>query len=323
MRLKKSNYNGDVKKLVETAEGIPTEVRLTGFPEKFLHALITVSDRIDHLDYSRYGWLRERDISVLNTMSIPLGGDNYVPSSGWNDHSTNGKIIPLRIENHQWTVLEIILLVLIAVIASFVSYIYYLHIKLKQEYKELMIEKLKLMKSKGSAVASGGRKLVGRMWNGAKITGGKYNRLSVDDVESGSGVEMSTSTSPNNKKRGKRMNAGMTSEMNIDDGAHHSSHSNVLANSIQSLSNIVNQITNPQAYDSKNKHRNDSKYKYELVRNPVADANPRANPQVVCATDGMEDDFEGELHSSSDEGTGSDEETVWNPVNGLKPLGRK
>jgi hypothetical protein len=35
--------------------------------------LIITSKKIDHLDYSRYGYLVETDVEVLNAMALPLG----------------------------------------------------------------------------------------------------------------------------------------------------------------------------------------------------------------------------------------------------------
>ena len=134
----------------------------------------------------------------------------------------------------------------------------------------------------------------------------------------------------------------MTTGLEMENSNNSNISQNMVSSSIQSLSNIVNQVTNPlpQSYDQKNKHRNyDAKYRYELVADANSNSNSKNSPntgitgsktqKVVCATDGMDGEFDEDIDSNSnnEEDTGSeedeDEDMVWNPVNGLKPLGKK
>lgn len=59
--------------LTEAAEEIPETVWSESFPSDLIAALVSVSERIDKLDHSRYGWMLPMDVEVLNTAALPIG----------------------------------------------------------------------------------------------------------------------------------------------------------------------------------------------------------------------------------------------------------
>lgn len=62
-----------IEELTDAAEEIPEVVWEESFPTDLLRTLNEYSKRYDKLDHSRYGWLVEADIEVLNAAALPIG----------------------------------------------------------------------------------------------------------------------------------------------------------------------------------------------------------------------------------------------------------
>mmetsp|Transcript_10692 Transcript_10692/g.10338 ORF Transcript_10692/g.10338 Transcript_10692/m.10338 type:complete len:234 (+) Transcript_10692:350-1051(+) len=72
LRLKAKDFH-TVQALHAAAQAIPYAVWEPEFKTDLVNNLIITSKKIDHLDYSRYGYLVETDVEVLNAMALPLG----------------------------------------------------------------------------------------------------------------------------------------------------------------------------------------------------------------------------------------------------------
>ena len=72
LRLKAKNYP-NAKTLVAAAQNIPVVVWKESFKAKLINILEEESKKIDHLDYSRYGYLKPFDVEILNAVALPLG----------------------------------------------------------------------------------------------------------------------------------------------------------------------------------------------------------------------------------------------------------
>ena len=238
IRLKAAYYDNDVGKLSKICEGIPTAVWLPDFSQKFLNTLNKVSKRMDKLDYDRFGWLKSNDIEVINSMSVPLGGEveaSAVPESinieaakAANTYSTREKVLAL----------------LLFLCVSLMSCFCYVHTKLRKEHDELYMEKMSYRSHyelNGFGGAGGNtRKLIGKMWMGVK---------NAIQTTSNNGIDPEIETIVRGKDR-----------------SNSNKSSSVISNSIQSLSSIIAGATNSRHNDPVNSHRNyNSKYKYERV----------------------------------------------------------
>ncbi len=72
IRLKAKDYK-DKTALVAAAEAIPRKVWLGSFGDDFVKAIEAESQATEHIDYSRYGYLKGTDVEVLNAAALPVG----------------------------------------------------------------------------------------------------------------------------------------------------------------------------------------------------------------------------------------------------------
>ena len=282
IRLKASYYDNNVAKLAKVCEGIPTAVWLPDFSQKFLNTLNKVSKRVDKLDYDRYGWLKSNDIEIINSMSVPLGGEveaSAVPESINIETAKANGVLSTR---------EKVMALLLCLCAAILSCFGYVHTKLRKEHEELYMEKMSYRSNYELSGFGGGggntRKLIGKMWQGVKNAIHTTSNSGVDpDIESivrGKGKDRS----------GSDRSGG------------------VIGNSIQSLSSIITGATNPRHVDPAHPHRNyNAKYKYERVdRDDAAGVQMTQSmggrgPELVVAGEDSEESEESSTTEEEDE----------------------
>lgn len=131
LRLKSKEY-GSPEELTKAAQNIPSTVLKPEFPRILLETLNQVSSKVDDVDYSRFGWMIDRNIEILNSISLPYGAVRdpvEIP---------NESIIDKTIENN------FDLFLLGCAIGSFLMFVCVLccHFKLRKEYADLAKEKI-------------------------------------------------------------------------------------------------------------------------------------------------------------------------------------
>lgn len=94
LRLKSKNYKS-IEAFTNFAEGIPDYAVTVQFAKDLIKQLSIVSNKMDGLDHSRYGWMTTADIEVSNVLVLPKAtardpfdtihsnNDNSDSSSGW------------------------------------------------------------------------------------------------------------------------------------------------------------------------------------------------------------------------------------------------
>lgn len=101
IRLKAKDYP-DLLSLNQAAQKIPMKIWMENFPDSLIFALESASLKLDSIDFSRYGWLQPSDISVLNSVALPIGtghdsglptGDHFIPISNDKGNESDSKLI--------------------------------------------------------------------------------------------------------------------------------------------------------------------------------------------------------------------------------------
>ncbi len=135
LRIEAKDYDFDLEALSNTAEAIPARVLSPYFSTDLIRALNEVSERIDGIDYSRYGWMTPVDITILNSMALPFG-DVRDP-------------VEIPIDNTEYVVTHIVqnslnyFLLGIALASLLTMFcVFYLYIRLKQEHAALEKDKV-------------------------------------------------------------------------------------------------------------------------------------------------------------------------------------
>lgn len=72
IRMKAKAYK-DKTALVAAAEAIPRKVWLGSFGDDLIEAIEAESQATEHIDFSRYGYLKGSDVEVLNAAALPVG----------------------------------------------------------------------------------------------------------------------------------------------------------------------------------------------------------------------------------------------------------
>ena len=262
LRLKSSFYKNDIAKLTKAAEGIPTSAWLPDFSQKFLKVLNDVSRTTDKLDYNRFGWLKNDDITIINSMSIPLGGDKDASFASL--PPLNGYTLKPK---GTYSFLEKLLMVLVIVCGTILSLLLYFHFRLRKQHDDLYMEKM-AYKATFERVGFGGgggntRKLIGKMWTGVKNA---IKKTSPGERDTGDIEEEEEGTSFVNRPR--RDVQG------------------TVANSLQSMSSILTSATNPRHNDTHNSHRNyNSNYRYNVVNKDEQDGIELSNAGDISTPD--------------------------------------
>ena len=137
IRLKGSDFI-DVTSITKAAQNIPAAVWRQDFKKKLIADLVLVSSngptRVDH---SRYGWMTESDIEILNAMALPFGDVRdpiEIPNEGGPVEIVVSKVIADKAD----------LLLLGSAIASFLMLLLVLccHIKLRSDFAALSKDKI-------------------------------------------------------------------------------------------------------------------------------------------------------------------------------------
>lgn len=137
IRLKASDFP-DVTSITKAAQNIPAAVWRQDFKKKLIADLVLVSSngptRVDH---SRYGWMSESDIEILNAMALPYGDVRdpiEIPNEGGPVEIVVSKVIADKMD----------LLLLGSAIASFLMLFLLLccHIKLRSDFAALSKDKI-------------------------------------------------------------------------------------------------------------------------------------------------------------------------------------
>jgi len=131
LRLKSKEYT-NIEELTRAAQNIPSMVLKPDFSNVLLETLNKVSTKIDDVDYSRFGWMIDRNIEILNAISLPYG-DVRDPVE-----IPNESYIDKTIENN------FDLFLVGCAIGSFIMFLCVLccHFKLRREYADLAKEKI-------------------------------------------------------------------------------------------------------------------------------------------------------------------------------------
>lgn len=285
IRMRSSSFGGDIKKMVKTAEGIPAAVFLDDFNARFLQALVETSKRIDGIDFDRYGWLRTTDITIINSMAIPLGGVG--PKMIYGSEGTIAGTNIVRADDKGYSRFEIVLILLIVCVGVGLLCMLYFHMRLREEHKQLSMQNMAYLqeyesKLFGDSGSSGGKagKMIGKVWNGVKD--GVKNAL------------------------GGRSKGRASRDKSIG------STSNSIAHSMQSISSVISAATggNTRTRDTVNPLRNSYKYDHvPLGVDAVGDVQlssmergARGGPELVVAG---EDDSDQQSQSAEGSGSGS------------------
>jgi hypothetical protein len=161
-----------VMDLHDAAQSIPESVWSPDFKGDLVDALEEASQRNDHIDYSRFGWLKAIDIEVLNAMALPLGEVRdpvEIPDAGEGDN-----VIYKHITKWGISQLDLFLLGVALAAVLVLCCVLCMYYKLKSEHEALEKEK------------TGGGSLH-KMWS--KISGqgknsrGKYMAVQMTDLE--------------------------------------------------------------------------------------------------------------------------------------------
>jgi len=235
IRLRASSFDNDVAKMVKVAEGIPAAVFLDDFSVRFLQGLSQTSNRVDGIDFDRYGWLKATDVDIINSMAIPLGGISLKAIEGSGGTIAGTNIVRTEGPNG-YSRLEIVLIVLIVVAGIVLLCMLYFHLQLREEHKALSMQNMAYLQEYEGRLFDGGdkaTKMMGKVWNGVKnVMGGKAGgkKASRQDLNPASG-------------------------------------SSSIAHSMQSISSVISSATgmNSRARDTHNPMRNS--YKYDHVPN--------------------------------------------------------
>jgi hypothetical protein len=131
LRLKSKEFLS-TEELTQAAQNIPSTVLKPNFPSLLLETLNRVSSKVDDVDYSRFGWMVDKNIEILNAISLPYGSVRdpiEIP---------NESIIDKTIENNFDLFLSG------CAIGSFLMFLCVLccHFKLRKEYADLAKEKI-------------------------------------------------------------------------------------------------------------------------------------------------------------------------------------
>lgn len=234
-RLKPTFFGGDTAKLAKEAESMAAVVWQPEFTERFIRTLDAVSKRTDAIDFSRFGWLKSADVTIINSMAVPLASKSKGEPLPDKSASKTDVISPANTSSSSSSFMTAWLYAALIISIAILGCVLYFHIRLRKAHDEIA------------------------HLHSMPIGKADYHRVRSTETEANQDEE-DIQDQLIQQQRGKQQRPKKLS----------SALRTSVSESIQSITSILQTATNPRALDSSNPHRNyNPRYRYE----PVSETN--------------------------------------------------